>query len=110
MITMENASIIEESLRNIDKRNERTINLILEEKREFNERINKVVRKARLRNKIDKIKAGAKLTISKEEIEMVNNLTKITKEKLLQKAMKMSNGDEEKAISLLFDPSSSIEI
>lgn len=107
---MENASIIEESLRNIDKRNERTINLILEEKREFNERINKVVRKARLRNKIDKIKAGAKLTISKEEIEMVNNLTKITKEKLLQKAMKMSNGDEEKAISLLFDPSSSIEI
>ena len=54
-------------------------------------------------NKVDKIKRGYILMVPKEDIKRINHLTKITGDKLFFSAMKISNNDERKAISLLFN-------
>jgi|TARA_B100001971_G_C18085374_1_gene480568 NACalpha-BTF3-like transcription factor len=48
--------------------------------------------------------------LSKESIDEIKKLTKETSEELINKALKITNGDMKKAMCMLFDPSIKIEI
>jgi len=55
-----------------------------------------------------KIKVKKDVMFKPEEIKRVKELTKKTSEELYNKALKQTGGDEKKAISLLFNPSSEL--
>tara|TARA_Y100000310_G_scaffold167136_1_gene166889 strand:+ start:1522 stop:1830 length:309 start_codon:yes stop_codon:yes gene_type:complete len=85
----------------------KVLNLISERNKEMMQNILKFVES---REKIDKIEAGYKLIINSSQSEEINNLTNTTKEKIFDKALKETKGNEDMAISLLFDPSFDAEI
>lgn len=102
-------------LEGIEKRTDIAIQKIQEEKKElaqdfheFNEKTNKIIKFMKFRGKVDKIEVGYNLIIDSKESKKIKELTNKTATELFDKALKKAGGDEEKAISLLFDPSSDI--
>lgn len=94
--------------RGIEERNNKVVAEIKEEKKEFDERLKKIMKIIQFRTKIDKLEVGYSLMTTEKERKEIGNLTNSTKKELWQRALKKTNGDKERAISLLFDPSSDI--
>lgn len=103
-----NPEFINNVFRNIEARNNKVVEEIKEDKKEFDEKAEKIIKFIQFRNKVDKLEAAYFLMTSEKERKKIENLTNSTKKELWEKALKRANGDEKKAISLLFDPSSEI--
>lgn len=109
---------IDNVFRNIENRNNLLLNKFKEELKiekvgfdnRFNQKVQKMQKFIQFRNKVDKLESGYYLSFSKEQIIEIKNLTNNTKEQLFSEALKKSNENPEKAISLIFDPSSSISV
>lgn len=101
---------VNDALRSIDQRNQELVRDLIEEKKWFEKKLERIIKFSKFRNKIDKIEMAYTLLISKRDLIEVNKIKKETSDKLFSEALKISQGDERKAISLLFDPSLDIEV
>ncbi len=105
-----NPEFINNIFRNIEARNHKVVEEIKENKKEFDEKAEKIIKFIQFRNKVDKLECAYSLMTTEKEKKEIDNLTNQTKKELWEKALKKSNGNKKKAISLLFDPSSEIKI
>jgi len=102
--------IVSNIFRNIETRNNEAIKEIQHEKREFEEKAQKIINFIMFRTKVDKLESAYNLMFSAKQIKRINRLTEKTEDKLLSEALKKTNGDKKKAITLLFDTSSDVSI
>jgi len=94
--------ILKDVFRNIEDRNNNLLKEVLEQQKTFN---NKMIDFIKSREKIDKLEAGCHLMFNSKQIKHIQELTLSTKENLVNRAMNISKGSEERAMTLLFDPS-----
>ena len=100
--------IVTNIFNNIDERNNKLLLVIKEEKKELNNKLDLMTKLIQFRTKIDKIDASYHLIIPSKDIKKVKKIHEKTENVLVSNALKKTNGDELKAISLLFDPSYSV--
>lgn len=105
-----NPEFINNVFRNIEARNNKVAEEIKEDKKEFDEKAEKIIRFIQFRNKVDKLECAYRLMINPKEIKRIKKLTEKTENKLFNEALKKTKGDEKKAIALLFDASSDISL
>ncbi len=101
---------VNEIFRNIDSRNQKIISEIEADKKNFDEKTQKIIKFIQFRNKVDKLECAYNLMISPKEAQKIKKITEKTEDKLFAKALKKAKGDEKKAIAMLFNASSDISI
>lgn len=105
-----NQEFINNIFRNIEARNNKVVEEIKEDKKEFDDKAEKIIKFIQFRNKVDKLECAYSLMINPKEVKRIKKLTEETEDRLFNEALKKTKGDEKKAIALLFDASSDISI
>ena len=115
METYASPTIVNDVFNDFDRRTSQAINQIKEGQKQLNEHFKiveeknkKIIEFLEFRNKIAKIESAYSIMISQEEMKEISKSTYSVKDELWKNALRLSNGDEKKAISLIFSSSDDV--